>query len=79
MTMNISKKKLETQSPSKDCINRAAGVYPIVVLTGHLKEAEARALGVSSIVPTVASVEEAIADISKPEGQRELTKESRKT
>ncbi len=36
---------------------RAAGVRPIVVLTGHLSEQQAKELGVKDIIPTVADLE----------------------
>lgn len=54
---------------------RAAGVTPIVVLTGHLQEAEAKALGVSLIIPNVTYVEDALARLSKVEGQQGVDKE----
>lgn len=39
---------------------RAAGITPIVVLSGHLNESEAKALGVKYIVPDVTHIEKVL-------------------
>lgn len=54
---------------------RAAGVTPIVVLTGHLKESEARSLRVDYIIPDVTHVESLLPTLSPPEGQRRINGE----
>ena len=54
---------------------RAAGVTPIVVLTGHLKEEEARQLEVEFIVPDVTHVEKALTRLTKLEGSVKNHKE----
>lgn len=54
---------------------RAAGVLPIVVLTGHLKEEEAQSLGVLDIIPNVTHVEGVLSRLSQKEGQRKSGRE----
>ncbi|MBI2074999.1 MAG: HAD family hydrolase [Candidatus Levybacteria bacterium] len=54
---------------------RAAGVIPVVVLTGHLKEQEARTLGVNYVVPDVTHVEALLSTLSLPEGQGRINGE----
>jgi phosphoglycolate phosphatase-like HAD superfamily hydrolase len=39
---------------------QAAGVEPIVVLTGHLNEREAHALGVRHVIPDVTKIEDVL-------------------
>ncbi|MBI2028351.1 MAG: HAD hydrolase-like protein [Candidatus Levybacteria bacterium] len=48
---------------------RAAGVTPIVVLTGHLNEAEARGLGIAHIIPDVTHLESVLSRLQRLEGQ----------
>lgn len=54
---------------------RVAGVMPVVVLTGHLKEEEAKALGVNYIIPDVIHIEALLPTLSLPEGQRRINGE----
>lgn len=54
---------------------RAAEVTPIVVLTGHLKESEAKALGVNHIIPDVIHLEGLLPNLSLPEGQQRINGE----
>ena len=54
---------------------QAAGVIPIVVLTGHLKEEEAKNLGVYYIFPDVTHVEGLLSNLHLPEGQRRMSGE----
>ncbi len=77
-TQNVSPEETVLVGDAENDVQmaRAAGVTPVVVLTGHLKESEAKALGVSLIIPNVTHVEDAIARLSKIEGQHITTKES---
>ncbi|MEK7156865.1 MAG: HAD family hydrolase [Patescibacteria group bacterium] len=47
---------------------RAAGVRPVVVLTGHLDEQQAKALGVKEILPSVAELESVLDEKSSKIG-----------
>ncbi|MBI2028354.1 MAG: HAD family hydrolase [Candidatus Levybacteria bacterium] len=48
---------------------RAAGVTPIVVLTGHLNETEAREMGIPHIIPDVTHLERVLSHLQRLEGQ----------
>lgn len=48
---------------------RAAGIKPIVVLTGHLKDAEAKALGVEHIIPDITHVEGVLSNMNSIESE----------
>lgn len=49
---------------------RAAGVTPIVVLTGHLNQAQAEELKVPYIIPDISHIEPLLSSLTSVEGQR---------
>lgn len=54
---------------------RAAGLAPIVVLSGHLSEDEARSLKVAHIIPDVTHIEGVLSHLPRIEGQRKKSNE----